>query len=274
MSTENITVRASSWPDLMDCPARWYAKNIENKYTPSGPAALIGTALAKSSAVFDESRMEGRGITIDESAGAAVDALRHPEHDVDWDEEGSKWTEKEAEATTVALHTMYCREISPKRTFVAVEKNLGRVEIEVPEHSVTVAITGSTDRIRSKDGKLGVCDMKSGKTAVSADGRVKTQGFAPQLAAYSLLSRTVNKEPLELPAEIFGLQTGKTAKGQRVAVGECEKVEEIILGTSEKPGMIHVVAAYARMGMFPGNPKSMLCSEKFCAVYKSCHFRR
>ena len=40
-----IPVRASSLSDLFDCPARWEAKNLNNKRLPSCAKARIGTAI-------------------------------------------------------------------------------------------------------------------------------------------------------------------------------------------------------------------------------------
>lgn len=269
-----ITVRASSFADFADCPARWYAKHIEGKRLPSGPAAIIGKAIHAGTAAFDTSTMNGDGLSIDDAAGALVDTLNQPDEEVDWSAD-DKWTPREAESVSLVLHSKYCREIAPKRRYVEVEADLGSVEIAVDTAGVTVCITGHTDRVRVDDaGREGISDIKSGGRIVSTEGKVDTKGHAYQLAAYSLLRQVSSGKPLTAPAEIIGLNTGKTPVAQRVAVGQTNNVESTLLGVGEKPGLIQAIAHMARDGIFFGNPKSMLCSEKFCPAYKVCAFRR
>lgn len=271
---DNITlrVRASSWADLADCPARWYARNIDGMRTPSGGPSILGTAIHASTAAFDRSGIEAGGLTVNDTAGVLVDTLRQPAEDVDWTD--SPFTPREAEAIGLNLHTQYCTRVAPGRQYVEVEPTLGAVEIEVPESRVTVVLTGTTDRIRVVQGHEGISDLKSGQRAVSADGTVETKGHAYQLAAYQLLRRVSTGRELTAPGEIIGLNTGKTPAAQRVGVGTCERVEDTLLGTKDRPGMIQAAASMARAGMFFGNPKSMLCSPKYCPAYGVCQFRR
>ena len=79
---EPILIRASSLAGLFECPARWEAQNIRGLRTPSSGSARLGTAVHTSTALFDTSRMNGTGITPDEAAGAAVDAIHKPDEDV------------------------------------------------------------------------------------------------------------------------------------------------------------------------------------------------
>ena len=71
-----ITIRASSLGRLFDCPASWSATHIDGKRTPSNGKAMLGKAVHASTAVFDQSGIDGTGISIDEAAAAAVDAPR------------------------------------------------------------------------------------------------------------------------------------------------------------------------------------------------------
>ena len=83
---EPILIRASSLAGLFECPARWEAQNIRGLRTPSSGSARLGTAVHTSTALFDTSRMNGTGITPDEAAGAAVDAIHKPDEEVLWDD--------------------------------------------------------------------------------------------------------------------------------------------------------------------------------------------
>lgn len=270
---DSITIRASSIGEWADCPARWAAKHLDGKRLPSGPASILGKALHASTAVFDTSTLDGSGLTIDDAAGTLVDTLRQPDDEVDWNAD-DRWTPKEAEFVGLVLHSKYCREVAPLQHYVSIEADLGSVAINVPESGMVVTITGHTDRVRSENDSEGVSDIKSGGRVVSAHGTVETKGHAFQLAAYSLLRQQVTGVPLAAPAEIIGLNTGKTTAAQRVATGRTDNVESTLLGTDEEPGIIQALAHMARGGYWFGNPRSALCSEKWCPVYKSCGFRR
>ena len=49
-----MTIRASALADLFDCQARFYWRNIVGLRMPSSGAAHLGTALHRSTAVFDQ----------------------------------------------------------------------------------------------------------------------------------------------------------------------------------------------------------------------------
>lgn len=264
---EIITIRASAFGDFLDCPARAEAKHLMGLRTPSSGASVLGTAIHKSTAVYDQSRIDGSGITVDEAAGAAVDVIHKPNEDVSWDEDESA---KEAERIAVALHKLYCTEIAPTQEYAAVEVLCERIEIR----DIGIALTGTTDRVRRVDDGFGISDVKSGKRAVAADGRVETKGHAYQLGIYELLAERASGLPITAPAEIIGAQVAKTERGQRVAVsGPVEGARDVLIGDEESPGVLEVVARMIHSGAFPGNPRSMLCGEKYCPIYQRCKFR-
>lgn len=263
-----ITIRASGLSDFLDCPARAEAKHLLGLRTPSNAKSILGTAIHASTAVYDRSTIEGAGITIDEAAGAAVDAIYKPNDDVVW-EEGEK--PQEAEHIAVALHKRYCKEIAPTQDYAAVEVKCERLEIV----DLDIALQGSTDRVRRIDTGYAISDLKSGKSAVSADGTVKTQGHAYQLGVYEILAERASGLPITGPAEIIGLQTGKTERGQRVAVSAgIEGARDVLIGDEESPGVLEVVARMVKHGVFVGNPKSMLCHPRYCPIYNRCRFRK
>jgi hypothetical protein len=264
-----VTVRASSLPDAFDCPARFEAKQLLGKRCPTSGKALLGKAVHKSTAVYDESRLQGLGLTIDESAAAAVDVIHKPDEDVLIGE--GEETPQEMESIAVALHARYCLEIAPIQQYLAVEVQCDRLEIT----DLGIALTGTTDRVRRVNGGNGIADLKSGKAAVRADGHVETKGHAYQIGVYELLAEKGSGLPITEPGQIIGLQTGKTARGQRVALsGGIEGARELLIGDEESPGVLEILAQMIRSGTFPGNPKSMLCHEKYCPIYNTCKFRK
>lgn len=263
-----VTIRASALSDFLDCPARAEAKHLRGLRTPSSGAAALGTAIHKSTAVYDQSVIDGAGLTVDDAAGAAVDALQRPGEDVQWDDEDNQ---REAESIALALHKLYCTKIAPTQEYAAVEVMCERLEIT----DLGIALTGTTDRVRRIGDGFGIGDLKSGKRAVAADGTVETKGHAYQLGVYELLAERASGLPITEGAQIVGLQTGKTEKGQRVATSTpVVGARDVLVGDEDSPGVLETVARMIHAGAFPGNPRSIMCHEKFCPIYKRCRFRK
>lgn len=265
--TSAVKLRASSVPGLLDCPARWEAIHLKGLTMPKTSAAALGTAVHASTAVYDTGRLTGADLSADDAAGAAVDAIHKPDFDVDWEDNKPNDVEKVA----VALHKKYCAEVAPTQEYKAVEVECTELFIS----DLGISITGTTDRIRvTEDGHYGITDIKTGKTAVRANGKVETKGHAYQLGVYELLAEHGSKLPIKGPAQIVGLNAGKTEKGQRAGKGEIDGARDVLLGDEHVPGVLHTVANIIHAGNFWGNPRSMLCGEKYCPIYKTCHYRK
>lgn len=262
-----IPIRASSLPELFDCAARWEAKNIRGLRLPRSGKAQLGTALHASTGQFDQSTIEGASLTPDDCTGALVDAIYKPEEEVVWDDDLAA---QEAEKIGRALHAKYCTTIAPAQEYVAVEVKCERLEIT----DLGIALTGTTDRIRRVEEGFGISDLKSGKTAVRADGHVETAGHAMQIGVYELMAERASDLPITAPARIVGMQTGKTDKAQRIATGEIHGAREMLVGEPDAPGALEVAAKMIHSGTFPGNPRSQLCGAKYCPAYNQCRWRK
>lgn len=267
MAGEIITIRASSLGSLFDCPARWAATHVDGMTMPSNGKATLGRAVHASTAVYDQSTIDGAGITIDEAAGAAVDEINNPGEDVVWGEDESP---KDAEQIALSLHKKYCTQIAPGQDYAAVEVLCERLEIA----DIGIAITGTTDRVRRVGDGYGITDIKTGKQAVGADGTVKTAGHAYQMGIYELLAEFGAGVPITAPAEIVGLNTAKTEKSQRVGSGIISGARSVLTGDDYSPGVLAIAAKIIRGGVFWGNPKSMMCHKNYCPVWATCKFRK
>ena len=261
-----VTIRASSLGRLFDCPASWAATHLEGKRTPSNGKAMLGKAVHASTAVFDQSTIDGSGISADEAAAAAVDAIHRPNEDVIWEEESPN----DVEAIALSLHSKYCAVIAPQQNYVGVEIQCESLEIS----DIGLALTGTTDRIRQTDDGLSICDLKTGKAAVGSSGQVKTSGHAYQMGVYELLAEQASGLQITGPAQIIGMNTAKTAASQRVGTGEISGSRAILLGDDETPGILEHASRLIHSGSFFGNPKSMMCHERYCAAYPTCKFRK
>lgn len=259
-------VRASSWPSLFDCAHKWYWQNIVGLRSPSGGPAHLGTAVHAGTAAYDQAALDGKTPSIAEAVDVSREALLNPEDDVAWDD---GLTPSEADTFAVKLTTRYCADIAPTRAYTAVELKCTALDIST-EHGV-VRVTGTTDRVRQlEDGRKGISDVKTGGRATEkVDGggrRAVTKGHHIQLGIYTLMAEQATGERMEAPAEIIGLQT---TKGTPCATGEISDVKTPLLGNSTFPGLIEIAAGMLKSGVFPPNPKSMLCSNKYCPAYAS-----
>jgi len=263
-------VRASSWPSLFDCSYRWYWQTVVGLSMPSSGNAALGTAIHAGTALYDASRLSGQPVPIEAAIDASLGKLARPEEDVRWDK---TLTQVQATNFAVCLTARYCKEISPTRQYVAVELNCDALDI-LTQYG-TLRITGTTDRVRAlSDGRRGISDLKSGKRATrkNRDGTraAVTKGHHLQLGIYTLMAEQGTGNQMTAPAEVIGLHIGKDTP---VATGEIEDVKTPLLGTEDTPGLITIAAKMLRDGLFPPNPKSMLCSNKYCPAYGTrCHY--
>jgi hypothetical protein len=109
---------------------------------------------------------------------------------------------------------------------------------------------------------------------VRADGHVETAGHAMQMGVYELMAERASGLPITAPALIIGMQTGKTERGQRVATGEIHGARDMLVGEADSPGVLEIAANMIHTGTFPGNPRSQLCSAKYCPAHSTCRFRK
>jgi hypothetical protein len=261
-----IAIRASSLSDLFDCAARWEAKHIRGMRMPTNGKATLGKAVHASTAVYDQSTIDGAGVTVDEAAAAAVDAIHHPDEEVIWEDDGPS----DAEKIALSLHSKYCTTVAPKQIYRAVEVACDSLVIS----DLGIALTGTTDRVRETDEGFGIADLKTGKQAVSADGIAKTSGFAFQIGVYELLAEAASGLKITAPGQIIGMNTAKTAASQRVGTGDIHGARDVLLGDDESPGVLQIASRIIHSGVFPGNPRSMLCSATYCPAFATCKFRR
>jgi RecB family exonuclease len=262
-----VRLRASGLAELFDCPARWEAKHLKGMTLPASAAAALGTAVHASTSAFDSSRLPGGyAVSADDSAQALVDAIWRPQEDVDWGDTQPK----QAEAVGLALHARYCATIGSARQYVGVEVKC--TSVEIPE--LGIELTGQADRVRkTDDGLLGISDLKTGINAVSPQGVAKSGKHVLQFGVYEILAEHELGVPMRAPAEVIGMQTGKTPVTQRVATGYIADARSVLVGTDERPGMLQHAGEILKAGRFYGNPASILCGPKYCPAYPTCPYR-
>lgn len=269
MSDNILSVRASSLAGLFDCAYRWEGAQVLGLRRPASGAMALGTAIHKSTAVYDDARLQRRPIKPDEAAGALVDHLRHPGEDVQWTDDDP--TPKEAERIGLGLHARYCTQVSPQLEFLAVELDVGSLTIDVPEQSAKVRLTGHLDRSRVVRGSTlpRIADIKTGKRAASKDGTAATEGHGLQLGVYQILAEARLGQPVDEQGEIIGMQTSSAGY---IGRSQIRGPKAQVLGDENTPSLIEIAASMLRTGYFPPNPKSMTCGEKYCARWSRCPY--
>lgn len=266
--TQIFSVRASSLGDLFDCPARWEAKNLLKKKMPSTSRSQIGQAVHESIGRWDYLNFVGEQPHIEECKEVIFQQIWHEQNeDIDW----SDVDQNTSEQIATSLMQKYINQVAPTQTFIGVEVLCDPLVIK----DYGLELTGTIDRVYvNENGDLGIGDIKTGKTSVSANGVVRTENHAIQMGVYSILASHALQEDILAPARIYGLTTAKTEKGQHIGIGEIDSPAEVLLGTEESPGLLHHASKILETGLFFGNSKSMLCHQKFCPNFSTCKFRK
>jgi hypothetical protein len=262
-----VSIRASSLAELFDCPARFKAKNIDGMRSPTSGAAHLGTSLHASTGAFDQAVIEGSPISIEDACDKLVDTIKNPSEAVAW----ADVTRGEAIDRGVLLTTAYCRDIAPNKTYEAVELQCAPLVIAM-NNGVRLTLTGTTDRIRVRDEKRGISDMKSGARIIK-DGAVDVDKHAVQLGTYELievLTKNTTGKDMTLDAEVVALPTKGAAVPQ---VATITRPSRLLFGDAEHVGLLDAAAAIIKSGSFYGNTKSTLCSERYCPAFKKCWWR-
>lgn len=267
MRDVNLTVRASSWAGLFDCAYRWEGVHLLGMKNTVGLRAALGTAIHAGTAVFDQSRLDCSGLTIDDAAGAFIDKLQDPENE--YDKNKDDLTINEAQRIGIALLAKYCKEISPNYDFQAVEMETKPFDVDCGG-GVVIRLTGTMDRARIKKttGGVSIADIKTGGAAVQ-NGAANTKGHGAQIGTYELLYEHTTGQQITEAAEIIGMKTKGKAE---IATGTISNGRLMMVGTEDTPGLIDFAAEMFRTGKFYPNPKSMMCGEKYCPRWKTCHF--
>jgi RecB family exonuclease len=266
-----VEIRASSWSGLFDCAARWEGENLLGMRRPSGIRALLGTAVHAGTAAFDQAKLDKAPITAMDAADALLDALHNPTDDVDYKQDRSI-NMQQAEQIGLTLLTKYCHEISPRYEFKAIEMKMEPMDIDCGD-GLIIRLKGTMDRARVAYAHEGygalIPDVKTGARLFDSDDNVILKARSAQLGAYQLMYEE-NTGEHTVGAEIIALETTASA---RVGVSKTFDAKRAMTGTPTQRGFIEIAAEMFKAGLFPPNPQSSLCSEKFCARWSTCLFR-
>lgn len=261
-----IQVRASSFGTLFDCAYRFEGEQLLKLYRPSSLRAHLGTSIHASTAAFDQARIDGAPLSAYDAADVFVESLYNPSQEVDYKD--PKLSLKQAEVIGLTLHSRYCAEIAPNMVYESVEMPLAPMSIDCGD-GLVIKLTGTLDRarlVRAWRGKI-IADVKTGGRLIY-DGTVSTKGRGAQLGTYQILSEHTTGEEVG-GAQIIALQTSSTTQ---VGVSKVFDARPLMLGTEQAPGLIEMAAKMFKIGLYPPNPQSSLCGERWCARWGTCKY--
>ena len=86
----------------------------------------------------------------------------------------------------------------------------------------------------------------------------------------SVMASQTESRPHLLPAKIIAMPTGGK---QTPKIARIDSPHKLLIGTPTRKGLIDIAAMYFKHDLWVGNPRSMLCSRKFCPIFNECHWR-
>lgn len=233
-----------------------------------GTAAHLGTAIHKAAEThYRECISEKRWVPVrDDLKGVAIDTLREcnkTEEPADLKERDQNEDEKLV-STGAINYALKSRVLNKDQIPIDVERRY-----EIPVNSKVVkSIAGTLDIV----GENFVADIKT----MSRMKSVKE--YAIQQGAYAIL-REKNGENVEdllihrviLSKNQIDSQSILECTENAFGIGDLVESTRFYLES-----VIHTINDFDKTGnelLFRGNPKSMLCSSRYCAYYKDCKWR-
>lgn len=262
-----VRVRASSLAGLFDDSLRWRAEQIDGIRGKTYGRSHLGSAVHFGTADFDRQRILPDGKP--DAAAAVGKFVEYFENDA-----GVHWLDIEKPAARKIgqrLVSDYCTDISEQFEYVAVETPCQPLEITM-DSGLVLQLTGTLDRIYTVGGEYGVMDFKSGYGIINEAGDVDVDAHGPQLAEYELLETMATREtsfPITLDAVVMGFST----RSGKIQWQPVKNPRSLLFGDGDNMGYLQAAAKIIEHGLWVGNPRSMLCTERYCSIYNNCFYR-
>ena len=253
------------------CAFRWemFAKHGP---CPPGVAAHVGTGVHKAA-----ERNYGQKIESHEDMAAsdiqeiAIDGYRARLKDegvlmVGEEKESKVETLQKGEDRVRAFSTCYAVDLAPKVQPALVEEAFA-VPIKDSEGNDIVNLAGRIDLVDDQDVLLDMKTTGSKKNQQEVDN-------SDQLISYSFVYEKLFGEPpagVGLDCLVCTAKTMKTyAQDRMLAAWVSGERDGIVRRYNSYLQRVLYVLEMMRTGMFPPNPQSPLCSEKFCGWWSVC----
>lgn len=266
-----LTLRPSSIGSYISCQWQWYNVHILNRNTIPSARAALGTSIHKVAEVILNEAIETRhkDLNISKANDIAIqeyNELLKKDEPVFEDGDTKESIEKEILNGTKS----WLDDIAPIIDIpIAVEKFY---EVKTPNNPIFARVAGSIDYV----GENTLHDIKSTRR------KPTLQNYDLQQGCYALLREKngENVDSVKIQAVILGK---KETKGQILDLikdstdpfRELNDIKNqsryIINNILEKAKVLNTDTINPEI-LFTGNPKSMLCSPKYCSLYNECKF--
>lgn len=263
-----IRLRASALGELFDDSLRWRARAIDGVQGRTFGRSHLGSAVHFGTADFDRQR-----VVVGNPDPDPAESVAQFKQYFDGDA-GVHWLDiAKSDAYKIGLRLVsdYCTEVSHQYEWHVVEATCEPLLLTM-DNGITFEITGTTDRVYKMGSRYGISDFKSGYGIIGQDGEVDVDVHGPQLATYELLESIATRATgldISLPAMVMGFST-RTAEIKPRFV---EHPRTLLFGDDTHMGYLEAASRIIEQGLFIGNPRSMLCSERYCGIYDTCFYR-
>jgi len=265
-----MTLRPSSIGSYINCQWQWYNVFILGKHTIPSARATLGTAVHKSAEVVWEDAIKTgkKDLNISQATDAAIEEYHEclkkdePQFDV-----GD--TKESLEKLVIEGTKSWIEDIAPSVDIpVAVEK---RYTIEI-NNPIFERISGSLDYV----GEKSIHDIKTTKR------KPTLSNYSLQQGTYALL-REGNGETVDevkIQAVVFNKKDTKALildmvednTNPFIGLDAIKNQSRFIVNNILEKTKVYSKDIVKPELLFTGNPKSNLCSNKYCSLYNECPF--
>lgn len=270
-----LVLRPSSIDSFIRCPYSFYKQQLLGEYGAPNSASQVGTALHQVMEDTILAKLDGKPLSLDDMQRQGVKAWRHYNDKADIQYHGDQTYQSMADDLYAGVTAL-----KDALNFIEATAAEGRYSVEVPNHPIFGAMSGSLD----VETGANVVDLKfTGKKKSKADDYILQQ------STYVWLKQ-INGIPAEKFEILNIVRPTKAAKAKADKAGvEVEAFWHILEGQPNVPYVQHWVniilnktEAYANcpdeekedfaellfQGTSPSN--SFLCNNTWCSHYQTC----
>ena len=267
--SDKVDIRPSGVAAFFDCSYRWYRDTLYKPIRSVGMAAHFGTGVHKAAEeYYTECMKETKWVDVrDDFKGVAIDALRNRiKDDEPNDLKDFDLNKLEKDVASIAVN------------YLNKSKKLQKEDIpEDVEKSYTVQVNSS--KIKSVRGTLDIVGKNYIVDIKTMSRWNPPQNYIVQQGIYAWLRKKSNEDVQDLRIHRVNTKTSEIDSKSILQSLENPFISiDSIIQTSEEylRTIIKSVDLFNKTGdevIFRGNPKSLICSSKYCPYWNECKWR-
>ncbi|BAF69568.1 PD-(D/E)XK nuclease family protein [Nitratiruptor sp. SB155-2] len=259
----SVLIRPSSVHSFFDCPYRWAQIHLLGIRSFGNFQTLRGTGVhAGAEEIWEESQKAGsKTFSLSAAKDRAAETVEKRVEEEEFRFEDFE-TPEQAKDDAVKGVEVYAKEIVPKVDIPIQVEHYFEAELDDD-----IKIGGTTDSI-NPDGKIR--DIKT------STRKVQPSKYIEQLSIYKRLAEVndIKTQDKAIIENVVFLKNNIGAHVMEVQIdveGTKRKIDDIVKRiklwkeANDEFGKLDI--------LFPPNPNSFMCSEKFCPIYNSCYIK-